>query len=172
MKKSLNETLGTTGVATITSRGMSSDVRIILPAKMSPRLRASVDSIKGIFADLLIPLPMEPVGIGARWEVTQPMETPQIKYTQIARYTLVHREGDKLTLEMSVEHLAPKQEVPSPNSAKLMLESLTTSGTGTIETQLSSIVPTSAFTLDTTNVISTNGLITTTNLLIETKIHP
>ena len=81
-------------------------------------------------------------------------------------------EGDQLKLNATVRQSAPKQELKSPTPVKMMLESLKTFGGGTIEMRLSSMVPTSAIKLKTTNVISANGQRTTTELNIENEASP
>ncbi len=81
-------------------------------------------------------------------------------------------EGDQLKLNATVKQEAPEQELKSPSPVKMILESLKTVGDGTIEMRLSSMVPTSAIKLKTTNVIYANGQRTTTELNIENKASP
>ena len=172
MKQTLEETLGMTGSATVTPRGFTKDILINLPETVNPQLRQMLNNMKQAVTQMSIILPEEPVGKGARWKVTQPMETATMKFTQSATYALVEMEGDQLKLNATVKQKGLKQELKSPSPVKMILESLETLGDGTIEMRLSSMVPRSAIKLKTTNVISANGQRTTTELNVENAAYP
>jgi hypothetical protein len=56
-----------------------------------------------------IPLPREPVGIGAVWEVRRPLRIWSAFVTQVTRYELAHREGDRFRVLITVEQKADPQ---------------------------------------------------------------
>ena len=175
MKQQMSGMQGTSGSATVTSRGFTKDSEIKLPPGIDPQMKQSIDNMKQSMNQMSAPLPEEPVGRGARWQVTMPVETPAMKLTQVATYTLSEIQGDKVKLEVTIEQSALPQEINAPDAApgaKVLLESLKTSGKGTIELQMTNLVPTSNINMRTTNVVSANNQKITTTMQIEMKIHP
>lgn len=104
-----------------------------------------------------------------------PMETPAMKLTQIATYTLTKIDADKVKCDVAITQSAPPQEVNAPgvpSGMKVSLESLDTSGTGTVEMQMTDLVPTSTVKLTTTNVVVAYEQKIKTTVRMETSIHP
>ncbi len=156
IKNQMNTMLGVRGSATVSSRGFSTDVTIDIPRGVIPQVRQLLFSV---------PLPVEPIGKGARWQVTTPIETPAMKLTQIATYTLSEFQGDTVKFDVQIEQSAPPQESRPPGAppgVTVMMESLSTSGSGTVELQMTDVVPTSTLNLKTTNVISSGQRVKTT----------
>ncbi|MHC4808164.1 MAG: DUF6263 family protein, partial [Planctomycetota bacterium] len=175
MKQQMSSMQGLSGSATVTSRGFTKDSEIKLPPGIDPQIRQFMDNTKQSMNQMSAPLPEEPVGRGARWQVTMPMETPAMKFTQIATYTLSEIQGDKVKLDITIKQSAPPQEIEPPGAApgvKMSLESFNSSGTGTVELQMTNLVPTSNMNLTTTNVVSANNQRIKTTMRTEIKIHP
>ncbi len=57
-------------------------------------------SVPFLLHALLVPLPTEPVGPGARWEVIQPVDRPKIKGTGKSVYRLISTDGQALEIRM------------------------------------------------------------------------
>ncbi len=171
MKQQMSSMQGLSGSATVTSRGFTKDVEIKLPPGIDPQIRQSMEQMKQSMNQMSAPLPEEPVGRGARWQVTMPVETPAMKLTQIATYTLSEIQGDKVKFDITIKQSAPPQEIDTPG-AKVLLESLKTSGKGTVELQMTNLVPTSNINMTTTNVVSANNQKIKTTMRMEMKIHP
>jgi hypothetical protein len=175
MKQQMSRIQGLSGSATITSRGFTKDVEIKPPHGIDPQIREPVDNIKQLINQMSAPLPEEPVGRDARWQVTMPMETPALKFTQIATYTLSEIQGDKVKFDITIKQSAPPQEIDTPGAApgvKVSLESFKSSGKGTVELQMTNLVPTSNLNMTTTNVVSANNQKIKTTMRIGTKIRP
>jgi hypothetical protein len=175
MKQQTSSMQGLSGSATVTSRGFTKDTEIKPPPGIDPQIRQSMDQMKQSMNQMSAPLPEEPVGRGARWQVTMPVETLAMKFTQIATYTLSEIQGDKVKFDVTIKQSAPPQEISSPGAApdvKVSLESLKTSGKGTVELQITKLVPTSNINMTTTNVISANNQNIKTTMRIGMKIHP
>ncbi len=175
MKQQMSRMLGLSGSATVTSRGFIKDAEIKPPPGIDPQIRQSMDNINQSINQMSAPLPEEPVGRDARWQVTMPMETPAMKFTQIATYTLSEIQGDKVKFDITIKQSAPPQEIDTPGEApgvKMSLESFNSSGTGTVELQMTNLVPTSNINMTTTNVVSANNQRIKTTARIEMKIHP
>lgn len=64
-------------------------------------------------------LPPAPVGLGARWRFTAPLEARGVKSIQVADMTLVELSEAKARFGVRVRHQAPKQEVPHPTEPGL-----------------------------------------------------
>ncbi|MHC4537188.1 MAG: hypothetical protein ACYS6K_24845, partial [Planctomycetota bacterium] len=69
MKQKTSSMQGMRGSATVTSRGFTKDNEIKLPAGIDPQMKQSIDNMKQSMNQMSAPLPEEPVGIGARWQV-------------------------------------------------------------------------------------------------------
>lgn len=171
MKQQVNSMQGLSGSATVTSRGFAKEAEIKPPPGIDAQTKQFMDNMKQSMNQMSAPLPEEPVGRGARWEVTMPVETPAMKLTQIATYTLSEIQDDKVKFDVAIKQTAPPQDIAAPG-AKVSLESLDSSGTGTIEMQMTNLVPTSNVNLTTTNVVSANGKKIKNTMRIATKIHP
>ena len=175
MKQQMSSMQGTSGSATVTSRGFARDVRIDLPPGTDPHITRFMDNMKQSMNEMSAPLPEEPVGIGARWQVTMPVETPALRFTQIATYTLAEIQRDKVKVDVAIKQSAPPQEINTPGAApgaKASLESLDSAGTGTVELQMTTLVPTSSLNLTSTYVISANDRRIKTMMRLGVKVHP
>ena len=117
----------------------------------------------------------EPVGKGARWQVTMPMDTPQMKFTQTATYVLSEIQGDKVKFDITLTQSAPRQEIVAPGApqgTKMMLESLKSSGKGTMELDMTTLIPISDINMTLTTIISANQQKMETTMRMGMKIHP
>ena len=165
MQHQMDTMRGLKGSATVTSRGFSTDVNINIPRGAGPQVRQMIDGMKQSMTRMLVPLPDEPVGRGAVWQVTTPIETPAMKFTQVATYTLLEIQGDTVKLDVQITQSAPPQEsrpIGGAPDTTVMLESLDTSGSGTVELQMTNVVPTSKLNLTTTNVVLSDQRVKTT----------
>ena len=175
MKQQTSRMLGLRGSATVTSRGFTKDAEIKPPPGIDPQIRKSMDEMKQSMKQMSAPLPEEPVGRDARWQVTMPVETPAMNLTQVATYTLSEIQGDKVKFDITIKQSAPPQEIDTPGAApgvKVSLESLKSSGKGTVELQMTNLVPTSITNMTTTYVVSANNQKIKTTMRIGMKIHP
>jgi hypothetical protein len=175
MKQQMSSMQGLSGSATVTSRGFIRDVEINPPTGIDPQVGHSMNEMKQSMNRMSAPLPQEPVGKGACWQVTMPVETSAIKITQIATYTLSEIQGDKVKFDVAIKQSASPQEIDAPGAApggKMFLESLESSGKGTVELQLTDLVPTSNINMTTTNVVSANNQRMKATARMEIKIHP
>lgn len=75
--------------------------------RIHPRVTITIGNIRSAVAT--IPLPREPVGIGAVWEVRRPLRIWSARVTQVTRYELIEREDDRFRVAISVEQKAAPQ---------------------------------------------------------------
>lgn len=92
----------------------------------------------------LVPLPLEPVGTGARWTAVTVLRQGFAVVKQTARYHLVAAEGDRLTLAVDLRRVAEEQLVDLPDvppGAQVELVALFRATTGTVTVELGAALP-------------------------------
>jgi len=89
------------------------------------------------------PLPEEPVGAGAKWEIKMPIKSQGMTLNQTATYELVSLEGDRGSAKTSVTQTASNQKIQNPMmpGTKVDLTKLTGHGTGQLTFDLAQILP-------------------------------
>jgi hypothetical protein len=160
---------GMTGSATVSPRGFTKKARINLPEGISPQVAQLMNNMKRSLDQLSIMLPAEEVGKGAVWQVTMPVKTPMFTLTQVVTYTIWDVTENTVKLDSKVTQFAEPQDV-KVGRIKARLESLRTSGIGTIEMNLASLVPKSMAKLTTKNVMSANGRKISTTMRITVNL--
>jgi len=126
-----------------------SDVEDAL-GSMPPKARAIMQNFAQSMRSPLVTFPREPIGIGAKWKVSTPMNTPLLKATPRIVQTLTELEGDKGTLELSGGMDIPTQDIqiPSEEGMSARIESAKTQFGGSTRFDLSSPTTTSEFRME------------------------
>jgi len=75
--------------------------------RIHPRVAITIGNVRSAIAT--IPLPLEPVGIGAVWEVRRPLRIWSARVTQVTRYELTDRVGDRFRVTVTVKQTAAPQ---------------------------------------------------------------
>jgi hypothetical protein len=75
--------------------------------RIHPRVAILIGNVRSALAT--IPLPKEPVGIGAVWEVRRPMRIWSARVTQVTRYELTDRMGHRFRIAITVSQTAAPQ---------------------------------------------------------------
>lgn len=75
--------------------------------RIHPRVAITIGNVRSAIAT--IPLPREPVGIGAVWEVRRQLRIWSARVTQVTRYELTDRAGDRFRVAITVEQKATPQ---------------------------------------------------------------
>lgn len=148
---------GLTGSAVIDARGMTKAATFEPPANMGSALRSVFDNLRHSLRNVASPLPEEPVGKGARWEVTLPLDTPGLKLRQVTTHKLESIVGDKVRVQVSLKQEAPRQPVTIPGAppdSTAVLEELESTGSGKMSYDLNRIVPDSTLTMTSASTIS------------------
>jgi len=91
---------------------------------------------------LIAPFPAEAIGPGARWQVTQKVDSSGIQLSQVVEYTLRARNGDRAELDVKMISASLEAAAALPPGAKV--DSIQLTGTGTSAIQLDRLVPTAA----------------------------
>ncbi len=75
--------------------------------RIHPRVAITIGNVRSAIAT--IPLPLEPVGIGAVWEVRRPLRIWSARVTQVTRYELTDRVGGRFRVTVTVKQTAAPQ---------------------------------------------------------------
>lgn len=75
--------------------------------RIHPRVAITIGNVRSAVAT--IPLPREPVGLGAVWEVRRPLRIWSARVTQVTRYELIDRQGDQFRVAISIQQTAAPQ---------------------------------------------------------------
>ena len=135
MEGMLKSMIGLKGKGVITSRGFTQSSDVELPPGAAPQLTAVIDSMKESLSKMSSPVPEEPIGVGAKWSVSQSITANGITLEQVSVHTVKAINGDKFDLAVEVTQKADKQEMKAPGlpeGAKMTLESLESNGKGTM----------------------------------------
>jgi len=136
---SLQQLVGLKGSGEVTPSGLADQAELKLPSTIPGPARKAVQSLQDQIQQLATPLPAVAVGVGAQWEVTKPLTLSTLRMGQSAKYTLVKRQGSKVTFDVRIEQFAPRQELRSsqlPLGAKAVLNSLKSTGKGRFDIDL------------------------------------
>jgi hypothetical protein len=71
-----------------------------------PALASVTGQLEQQLADMTMPLPGEPVGVGAEWDVTSSVQSEGITFCNTAAYHLTQFDGDAYELDIDVTQLA------------------------------------------------------------------
>jgi hypothetical protein len=97
-------------------------------------------------SNLSSPLPDEPVGPGAKWEVTLPVKSQGMTINQTETCELVSIEGDRLNVKSTIVQRAANQTIENPAlpGMKVQLTKMTGNGTGNTTLDLGKLLPSEA----------------------------
>lgn len=166
MDADLAKLVGVTGSATVTARGFVSHSKVNVPSGVDPKTRKLMNSTNGSVKSAVTPLPKEPVGVGAEWDVTSHLTVRGMSVKQVTHAKLLAHHGKQIVLSTRVEQTAAPQPIQAPGlpaNTRLYLDSLTSTGTSKVRVDLSNVVPTRAH----TTMHSSAAMSITTNTLTQ-----
>lgn len=103
------------GTVRTTARGELIDADFDVPDDLDPTMKSLLDSIEEQLGNIVVPLPTEPVGIGATWTVHTESTIGGIKAGIDYDYELVGREGDRWVLRVGYAQTVQEQDADLPN---------------------------------------------------------
>jgi hypothetical protein len=142
----LQKTVGVRGHAVIDARGFDHDVDLDLPKSLTPQMRQILRDTKNSL-NQMSPLPEDPVGIGARWEVTQMAPSNGLVVEQKVIYELASLQGDRGQLNATLAYRADPQPayLPGlPRGISAELVKLQSKGVGEVTFDAGRLLPASA----------------------------
>ncbi len=110
---------GTHGTLLVDSQGRVELLDVIFPKAVEKKKKK--DQLKARVTEplwqLFVYLPDEPVGIGARWRVTQPVETHDFKFKHLALFELLKNENGQIKVSVNnLRHAFSQEFVPEHDS--------------------------------------------------------
>lgn len=143
---------GLTGTLRLSPQGMTLEAHLDMPPGIAPDIRAQLDQLSDSLSKVSSPFPVEPVGIGARWDIQQKVKAGNgLELSQTTEMTLTKITGDVVELGVTTTQTAPKQAITSPQlppGAKMHVVSWHGDGKGTSQVDLTHAVMPAPATLD------------------------
>ena len=133
------------GTITMSDRGINKTSALDVNQISDPNLKQVLGQLSESLNSMASPLPEEPVGVGARWEVRQAINAAGIQSFQRMDMEVIKIEGTSVTVRVKSEQTAPAQSVSNPMmpGATMDVEKMSGTGTGTLVLRLDGLVPTS-----------------------------
>ena len=133
--------VGTKATVALSPTGHIQSAEYSVPASAPPEL---LQNLRRSMSDSGTPLPVEPVGIGARWQVDERIESAGLPVDRTTTYTLRALDGRRATLDVAVTQSAEPRTLDDPNlpaGTVARLEKLSGSGGGTLVVDLDRLLP-------------------------------
>ena len=142
MKKNLELLKSFKGMMTIDECGnvLSADMKSKGPT--SPQAATILSSLRQNIGQLVLPMPTQAVGIGARWRVDQSLAKMGFAITQQTTMTLVKRTGTKVVIESDLVQKVAAGPAKLPNlqpGASVKTKPTQSTGSGRMEVDLSAL---------------------------------
>lgn len=127
MQAILDSMIGITGTVTTTRSGAFVEGKIDT-ASVDPTIAPTMQQFESQLANLTVPLPTEPVGIGATWDVATAVDSQGFTFCNTFSYTLTSFDGDAYELSADVAQRAEPTTIEQGGATAELIEA---SGTGT-----------------------------------------
>ena len=133
------------GTAIVSSRGVTKSAKLDF-SKVDPGMQQTLGQMTSSVENISMPLPEEAVGVGARWEVRQTLNSGGITMFQKAEYELTSMDASAVSVKVKIDQQAPPQPFANPGlppGVDATIDKMSGSGTGTMTIRFDSLVPTS-----------------------------
>ena len=116
---------------------------------VAPALRQQLESTMQTMQQSVIPLPEQPVGVGARWSADMSVAMNGMSLSQTASYELTEMGEGYVVIVSTITQSAAQQTISLPDmpGASVELMSYTGSGTGVMNVRLDRAMPDGTFSL-------------------------
>jgi len=143
LKGALGGLKGATGSGAMSSRAFTKGVDMKVPPGADPQVGTMMEQMKEAISHISSPLPEEPVGVGAKWEVKMTIKSQGMTMNQTATVELVSVEEDKITTKTALVQSAPPQKIQNPAmpGIKIDLVKMNGTGSGDVAIDLAQITP-------------------------------
>ncbi len=128
----------------VNEKGHVHDVKTTLPPTMPAQAAQLMSGMNQSIESMMAPLPDEPVGKGAKWEVIGRIAANGADLIQVSTFTLKDRKDSLLNLDVGVKQLAAKDEVNAPGmppGATARIKSFQSSGAGSSSLDTTDVAP-------------------------------
>jgi hypothetical protein len=128
----------------VSPKGYAHDGKLDVPSTVPAAAQQIMSGMSQSFEAMVIPLPAEPMGVGARWQVVSRLASGGADILQSTIYTLKSKSGQKATLEATMVQLAADDTIHTPQMPAGMnakVRGFSSSGSETTQLDLKSVVP-------------------------------
>lgn len=140
--------LGLTGWTVVDALGTVMDGGIDGADRLDPTLATTVADFERLGGEVVVALPVEPIGVGARWRVTQSIPFQALRLQQVTEYTLTERTDDHVALTFESTQSAEPGPIDDPTIPNATLVALDGTGTGMLDFDPQLPLPTSSIEMD------------------------
>lgn len=145
----LEQLVGLGGTGTITALGSFTSFAYDLPDGLEPEVVAVLDQAEEQLSALALPLPREPLGVGARWRTTTRVSLSGIVLDQVTTYEVTGLTDTEVAYTALTSQTAARQTIdpatlPPGTTAELVSADIDGTTTGTLD--LGSLLATSSST--------------------------
>ncbi|HEU5057824.1 MAG TPA: hypothetical protein VFU21_14935 [Kofleriaceae bacterium] len=145
VRQRLQPMVGMTGTMAMDDRGRLLELSWNMPDNLAPEIRATLENFSRSGGDMVVPLPEEPVGVGAEWYAVKETPFMGIKMANTSRVKVLALDGDRVTLSYSTDISAGAQPFAFPGlpqGTTAELRSCDGSGSSEIDLDLGWMAPT------------------------------
>jgi len=143
----LKPMIGATGRGIMSNCGVMKKGEFDIPEGLAPSIKQMLGGMQDSMNKLSSPVPTEPVGVGAKWQVLQELEVNGMKLTQTSTHEIESIDDNGFQMSVEISQQADPQEVKNPMlpaGTSLQLDSLKSSGEGSSKVLESSLFPVSS----------------------------
>ncbi len=136
--------------ATLSKRGVLSDVRVPVDPGAAPQLVTTAAALAQAIRDLVIPFPDKPIARGARWERHVSITLAGVQVDQMWQYQLSEMSRDSAKVKIDITQTARDQPMTLPGlppGAAVTIRTLEGTGNGTASVPLTRLGDTTTLTL-------------------------
>jgi hypothetical protein len=140
LEKNIKAMTGVSGGGLVSNRGVNKSLTMNLPADLDPQMRDMMKSMEQSMTQMMVPLPEEAVGLGAKWKADTALNMNGLVLEQVANFEVVELAAGRMKAKVAVEQKANAQTV-TQNGVTFRLDSLQSEGTGEMEVALNRVMP-------------------------------
>ncbi len=158
METQLQLMVGMEGESLITRRGFTVEGSFSPPENAPEMARQMLKGIEKSIGEMSSPLPEEPVGLGAKWQIEQEFDANGMRMKQTIIHELKKLGPHDVTTNISLVQSAEPQQLQLPGlpeNVKIHLDSLNSVGQGQLNLDLTKLVPQSNIDLVSTAKMTT-----------------
>lgn len=144
IRSNLKKLIGYSGSFMVDNRGQSKQSSFVVSQGVDGISREMIEQISNSLNQISSPVPLEAIGIGAKWRNSSSLNLGGMNLTQITTYQLVNLQDGVATIDVNVEQQAAAQKLILPGlppTANLTLKSYNSQGQGQVKMQLSRMIP-------------------------------
>jgi hypothetical protein len=144
MQKSFKSLVGYKGDIVVNNMGNLKSQKMSIPKNVDPMLKKTLEQLSKSMEQVSTCLPMQMLGVGAKWQVTNSATVSNIRMNQSASYEVLKMDDRGITIRSKINQSAPAQNFQVPGmdpKAKVKLNSLISSGEGRYVLRFDSLLP-------------------------------